>query len=370
MIDIIQLEKNLRALPSLLRKILPQALEADTFAIITSDPSEESLSSCLQVLQETQIERPSYSQLASPKSKVVAVVDRTADLAQAAEQLVAARFAFGGTSPYASDLVLVNEFIKKDFLEHVLRHSIRYMSGSGDVMANGSPKSPTLAAQKPTSRVAEVLKSLQDSKSWKLNVITQGDNGAIVELTNLSALPTKITQPIFCISSITSLEHAISLVDEDLEPPNTLLAAYHFGTPATGKYLSQFINADATFVNHVPYRLLLGPSAPSFHPLDVEKRYTTQQFTRASPAYITPPSSQLALSQVVASKDSRKAAADLLAKASQEIKEKKRADSIAIGYFEQGIFVGLGVYGIPILTCIGASLYFGVRAGLRRWAFV
>jgi aldehyde dehydrogenase (NAD+) len=264
----------------------------------------------------------------------------------------------------------VNEFIRKDFLEHVLRHSIRYLSGSEDVVANGSPKSPSLAAQKPTSRVAEASKCLQDSKSWKLNVITQGDHGAVVELTDLSALPTKVTQPLFCISSITSLEHAISLVDEDLESSNTLLAAYHFGTPTAGKYLSQYINADASFVNHIPYRLLLGPAAPSFHPTDVEKRYTTQHFTRASPAYIAPPSSQSALLQVVASKDSRKSAAELLAKASQEIKESKRAESIAIGYFEQGIFIGLGVYGIPILTCIGASLFFGVRAGLRRWAFI
>ncbi|KAH8726891.1 Aldehyde/histidinol dehydrogenase [Phaeosphaeriaceae sp. PMI808] len=366
----LKLESNLRAIPSLLRKLLPQAIEADTFAILSTAPSSESLTSCLQVLQETQSERPTHSQLASPKTKVIAVVDRTADLSLAAEQLVAARFAFGGTSPYAPDLVLVNEFIKKDFLELVLRNSIQYLSGSGDVIANGSPKSPTLAAQKNTSRVAETFKTIKDSKAWKINVITQGDNGAIVELTNLSELSSKITQPLFCISSITSLEHAINLVDEDLEPGNTLLAAYHYGTPSAGKYLAQFINADASFVNHVPYSLILGPAGPSFQPINIEQRYTTQYFTRASPAYITVPSSQYVLAKVIAGKDSRKAAVDLLAKASQEIKETKRATSIAIGYFEQGIFIGLGVYGIPLLTCIGASLFFGVRTGLRRWVYV
>ena len=365
-----QVENSLRALPSVLRTLLSKALESDTFAILTSTPSQDSLASCLQVIQETHIESPTYSQFASPKSKVIAVVDRTADLASAAEQLVAARFAFGGTSPYAPDLVLVNEFVKQEFSEHVLRHSIRYLSGSDNNVANGSPKSPTLAAQKPTSRTAETFKTLQESLSWKLNTLTQGDYGAVVELTNMSALPpSKISQPLFCISSITSLEHAISLVDEFFEPPRSLLAAYHFGTPSAGKYLSQFVNADASFVNHVPYRILLGPAAPSNHPIDVEKRYTTQHFTRASPAYIASPASQSALSQVVTSKDSRKPAADLLAKASQEIKEGKRAESIAIGYFEQGIFIGLGVYGIPILSCIGASLFFGIRAGLRRWAF-
>jgi len=313
-----------------------------------------------------QVPVPTYSQLISPAGKTIAVVDRTADLATAAEQLVAARFAFRGTSPYAPDLVLVNEFIKKDFLELALKQSIRYLSGSDDVAANGSAKS---SSQKPASRGADAFKALQDSKSWKLRVITQGDHGAVVELANLSSLPPKVTQPLFCISAITSLEHAISLVEEDLEPSQTLSAAYHFGTPASGKYLSQFINSDASFINHVPYRLLLGPAAPSFQHIDIEARYTPLHFTRASPAYISPSTTQAPMEKVVAGKDTRKAVADLLAKASQEIKENKRAESIAIGYFEQGIFIGLGVYGIPLLSCIGATLFFGIRAGLRRWVF-
>jgi aldehyde dehydrogenase (NAD+) len=363
-----QLENNLRALPSLLRKLLLESIEADTLAILSSTPSADSLAKCLQVLQETQINTPTYSQLVSPQSKVIAVVDRTSDLASAAAQLVAARFAFGGTSPYAPDLVLVNEFIKKEFLEHALKQSIRYLSGSDDVVGNGSTKSPT-SSQKSTSRVADAFKSLKESKSWKLKIITQGDGGAVIELTNLSALPPKVTQPLFCISSITSLEHAISLVDDDLASSETLAAAYHFGAPATGKYLSQFINADASFTNHIPYRLLLGPTAPSFQQIDINKRYSAQHLTRVSPAYISPPSSQSVMDKVMAGKDTRKAAADLLSNASQEIKEKKRAESIAIGYFEQGIFLGLGVYGIPLLSCIGASLFFGIRAGLRRWVF-
>ncbi|CAN9297901.1 unnamed protein product [Alternaria alternata] len=352
--------------PSLLRKLLIEALESDTFTVISSDPSSDSLSSCVQVFQEKQISPPTYSQLVSPRNKIIAIVDRTADLASAAEQLVTARFAFGGTSPYAPDVVLVNEFIKKDFLEHVLKHSLRFLAGSSGI-SNGSTNA---REQKKSSRVAETFQGLTDSKSWKLNVITQGDNGAIVELSNLSSLPAKSQQPVFSVSAITSLEHAISLVEEDLDPQESLLAAYHFGTPSTGKYLSQYVNADTSFTNNIPFRLLLGPAAPSCQPIDVEKRYIAQHFTRISPAYIATPSSQATLSKVLSGKESKKAATELLSKASQEIKEKKRAESIAIGYFEQGIFIGLGVYGIPILTCIGATLFFGVRAGLRRWAFI
>jgi aldehyde dehydrogenase (NAD+) len=351
----------------LLRKLLPQAIENDSFAVLSKTPSSDTLSACLQVLQETNTDVPTYSQLRSPRNKVIAVVDRTADLALAAEQLVAARFAFGGTSPYAPDLVLVNEFVKKEFLEHALNQSIRYLSGSDEITANGSTSSPRHTAQKPASGIAEAFKTLQDSKSWKLSVITKGDNGAVVEMFNLSSLPPKVTQPLLCVSAITSLEHAISLVDDDAQ---TLLSAYHFGIPSSGKYLSQFINADVSFVNHVPYRILLGPAAPSFHQIDIEKRYTPQNFMRASPAYIVPSPAQVSMQKVLVGKDVKKAAADQLAKASQEINEKSRAESIAIGYFEQGIFIGLGVYGIPILTCIGASIFFGVRAGLRRWVFV
>ena len=209
-------------------------------------------------------------------------------------------------------------------------------------------------------------------------MVTQGSNGAIVDLSSLSVLPTKANTAIFAVSAITSLEHAISLIDDaqektpeafDAVAGSELLAGYYFGTPATGKYLAQFIQADLSVVNHVPYHLLLGPAAPAYHAVDVEARYTKDQFTRVSPALIKP-SGPHALASVLSGKDSRRAAAEALSKATQEIKEKKRADSIAIGYFEQGILIGLGLYGIPLLACIGTGLFFGVRAGLRRFSFI
>ncbi|KAF2856661.1 ALDH-like protein [Plenodomus tracheiphilus IPT5] len=364
---VLKLESNLRALPSLVPKLLSEALESDTFAIISTEPGHDVVSSHFQVLQETHRTKQQrmvveHSKLVSPGSRTIAIVDRTADLALAAEQLVTARFAFGGSSPYAPDIILVNEYIKKEFVEHILKHSIRFLAGSND-LANGSTK------PKKTSNIASSLKPLQESKSWRLNTITQGDTGAIIELTNLSTLPPKSAQPILALSSITSLEHAISLVDEDLDTQETLLAAYHFGTPSAGKYLSQFIAADVSFINHIPTRLLLGPAAPSHHPIDLNNRYTTLQFTRAAPAYITAPSSQSSLANLITGKESRKAAAELLAQATQEIKEKKRAEWIAIGYFEQGILIGLSLVGIPLLTGVGTALFFGVRAGLRRWGF-
>jgi len=301
--------------------------------------------------------------LVSPGSKVIAIVDRTADLALAAEQLVTARFAFGGSSPYAPDVVLVNEFAKKDLVQHVLAHSIRFLAGPSGV-ANSASK---VRDQNKASSTTSTLKNLQDSNSWRLHTITQGDTGAIIELSDLSTLPPKIHQPVFALSATTSLEHAISLIDEDLNPQQTLLAAYHFGTPSTAKYLSQFIPADASFANHIPVRLLLGPAAPASHPLDPEKRYTTLQFTRASPAYIAPhPASQALPTTALTAKESRRAAEELLAHAAQEIKEGKRAEYIASGYFEKGIVIGVSVVGIPLLAGVAVSLFYA----LRRWGVV
>lgn len=364
-----QLDNNLRTLPSVLRTILSQALESDTFAFVSSAPSEEALKTCLQVLQETQVQQPSYTQLVSPHNKVIAIVDRTADLVSAAEHLVTARFAFGGSSPYAPDLVFVNEYVKKEFLEQVLKFTIPHLASSDEVVPNGSPKSSTLGGQKGF-RTSEALKSLESSKSWRSNVVTQGSNGAIVDLSDVSAVPAKAGQPILAVSAITSLEHAISLIDEDADSASGLLAGYYFGTPSAGKYLSQFIRADVSLVNHIPYRLLLGPAAPAFHTVDIDARYTKAQFTDASPAFAVPANSHAALVKVLSGKESRKAAAEALTKATQEIKEKKRAEWIAIGYFEQGIIIGLGLYGVPLLTCIGAGLYFGARAGLKRFSFI
>ncbi|KAF3046231.1 hypothetical protein E8E11_004767 [Didymella keratinophila] len=367
----LKLDNNLRALPLLVRTLLSQALEADTFALISSTPSQDALATCLQVLQETHVQQPTYTQLASPQSKAIAIVDRTADLVSAAEQLVTARFALGGSSPYAPDLVFVNEYVKKDFLEHVLNFAIPYLASSEESISNSALKSPTSGGQKLGSKTTtEALKSVESNSSWRTSVVTQGSKGAIVDLSSLSALPAKSSSPLFAVSAITSLEHAISLIDEDSESASGLLAGYYFGTPSAGKYLSQFVKADASFVNHVPYRLLLGPAAPAHHAIDVNARYTKAQLTRPSPAFITAASSNAALVKVLGGKDARKASAEALSKSTQEIKEKKRAERIAIGYFEQGILIGLGLYGVPLLTCIGTGLFFGVRAGLRRFSFI
>lgn len=62
----------------------------------------------------------------------MAIVDRSADLDAAARAITTARFSFGGSSPYAPDLVLVNEFVKKEFFEACSRYaSLSFAGQSG-----------------------------------------------------------------------------------------------------------------------------------------------------------------------------------------------------------------------------------------------
>ena len=61
--------------------------------------------------------------LSSSGGRAIAVVDRTADIEFAAKSITTARFSFGGTSPYAPDLVLVNEFVKQEFFEACSRYA-------------------------------------------------------------------------------------------------------------------------------------------------------------------------------------------------------------------------------------------------------
>lgn len=187
------------------------------------------------------------------------------------------------------------------------------------------------------------------------------------------------TSPVLAVVSITSLEHAISIIDSlrapDVEPereqgaeytsqpqPPPLVAAYYFGTPDVGRYLSTSITASVSFVNHIPPPLLLGPLAPVGKVVDVQMRYTTTHLSTPAPVFINPGPSSSTLLQVSGAE-----ADALLADAERELREEKRPEGIGRGFFEQGIVIGLGVYGVPLLAVVGGAVVWGVRSGWRRW---
>jgi aldehyde dehydrogenase (NAD+) len=125
--------------------------------------------------------------LTSSRGSVVGIVDRTANLEEAAEALLTARFGFGGKSPYVPDIVLVNEFIKKDFLNALVRKSIDFMTerSSNGVLDDKNP------AVRRIQNPAIDLSALTN-----LTIITSNSSGTIAEITDrylsspLTQLPT------------------------------------------------------------------------------------------------------------------------------------------------------------------------------------
>lgn len=110
---------------------------------------------------------------------MIAIVDRTANLEEAAEALLTARFSFNGTSPYAPDVVLVNEFVKKDFLNAVIQKSIDFMTGRiGDGVVD--EKNSNDRRKQATNDISGIE---------GVNVVTSGSNGTVAEISDRRVEP-------------------------------------------------------------------------------------------------------------------------------------------------------------------------------------
>lgn len=247
------------------------------------------------------------------------MIDRTADVKLAARELVAARFAFGGSSPYAPDLVLVNEFVKQEFLQAVREESHK-------LGANG--KEDAKGKRGAASRVSGAVEALKKADS-RLQVIVQEASTTVVELTTRRAemLEVKTDAPILTVHAVKSLDDAIDFIGSAEGPA---LAAYHFGNPQVGKYLAQFVDARVSFVNQIPRELLIGPAHPASYAVEPSARYTVEMFTLARPAFIQAAKSSDEIAAVLAS-TSQSAAQKLLEQALAPLVAMKRKPGGGVG---------------------------------------
>jgi len=203
----------MRQTPVLLKRVLKATLDADTFDIITGKVDEAELGyTCLHVLQNGSTDSPKENQLVSPaKARVVAVVERDANLEEAAKALVTARFSFDGRSPYAPDVVLVNEWVKKDFLNAAVQQSIRYLTE-----ASGSENGHVLE-RRPARAKAEAVTSMleQVKKDGGARIVTSGANGAVLDVDRRSSafLGQKIDCPCLTVHAVSSMDDAIDLAN-------------------------------------------------------------------------------------------------------------------------------------------------------------
>ncbi|KAJ9665635.1 hypothetical protein H2201_004327 [Coniosporium apollinis] len=354
---ILELEQTPRDLPSLLRKLLGAALDVDTFEIAPSRAADpEFRAQCIEVLQEGSQDVPKYTQLVSPsQARVVAVVDRTANLEEAAKALVTARFSFGGKSPYAPDVVLVNEFAKKEFMTAVVKESIDFLTTENGSVEKGGVR------RKPQGK--KLLDEVRDSDLAR--IVTSGANGAIldVEKRDSDILQRKINECCLAVHSVKSLDDAIDFANRN----GDLLASYTFATPAAAKYLSQFLHSYVSFVNHVPMEMLVGPAAPLNHPVSPSTRYPASLFAVPRPQYVTP-SPRSALIKQTLPNASSVALTQLLEEARADLPiDKKRPERVAVGFFEQGIITGLSFVLVSTLAGLGTLGYFGTRMVRTRF---
>ncbi|KAL1894201.1 hypothetical protein Sste5346_005987 [Sporothrix stenoceras] len=166
---LVVIEQTLKVLPAVLQKLLQRSLDPDTLEIVQSQVEDTAfLSTCVQVIQTGTPRISNSTTLHSPRdAPVIGVVDRTADVEKAARDLVTARFSFGGRSPYAPDVVLVNEHVKTSFLNAAMRHSIRYLTEENVPLSGRMRKT-----EKKTSAASTQVDGIQ--------VITSGSNGEIL----------------------------------------------------------------------------------------------------------------------------------------------------------------------------------------------
>lgn len=128
MFDHLQLETTLRSVDAFFKNDF-KVYDRDAFVITTSKVYHAAfLDKCLIVDQMASQVTGSHTLKQHQDRLAVAVVDRSANLSKAAGAIARSKTAFGGTSPFAVDVVLVNEWIRKDFiaeLEGQLSHELQ-----------------------------------------------------------------------------------------------------------------------------------------------------------------------------------------------------------------------------------------------------
>ncbi|GKZ29206.1 hypothetical protein AbraIFM66950_003645 [Aspergillus brasiliensis] len=351
---ILELTKNTMALPGVFKKILPQTLDADTFAISEERPDTAFLNRTHIIAQSDSIS-PSNNSLSSPSSaRTVAIVDRTANVSAAAEALVSARFAFGGRSTYSPDVVLVQEFAMKEFVEAIIQRSSKYLAGQ-----NGDARQAAVNPRRTSSGASFLDAAFKDASA---RVIVSGSEWGVVEVHDRKSplLQKKVSEKVLVLHPVTSLDDAIDFSTS----MGTLAATYAFSTPAAAKYLTQFIDSYTSWINHVPIDMLIGPAYPINQPPSRETRYSTPSLQVPRPQFVSETSNTALVREIVTSYASK--SNDALREALVPLPAIGQHNGFAVGFFEQGIITG-GL--ITLFTFVASISTMGIYgyAAVKKW---
>ncbi|KAL3422098.1 Aldehyde dehydrogenase family 3 member B1 [Phlyctema vagabunda] len=320
---LLELKAAQSPLDELLSSILSALLDQETFFVSTTTLKIDDIASVNYVVDQT-------ASTASGSSRTVALIDRSADLDQAAKSIVAARLFSNGASPYAPYLVLVNDFVSEAFRQSCFKYAKTLRADQ----VRGQPKN-------------ELPQYIQEAKSeGQIKTHSSVPGFTIIEIKDPSFEPLKSKLNGPYITTLTSSGLVSSVSSLRNEP--TFLATYIFSSPKAAKFLSEQIASHVSYINQIPSRLLVGPASLPAHPHQLHPRYTTEMFSQPRPQVIE---------QV---KDSE---------ISTEIKDLRptgQRPGHAVGFFEQGIFLGLGITAFVILPSLGYGIF---RIGREAWRF-
>lgn len=165
--------QSLRRVPRIVLDIVCDALDSDIFCVTTKPTTAADIGHPhVRVAQESSEDNQGTRRQLSPPSStpVIALVERDAHLDEAAKSLVVARFSRGGRAPYAPDIIFVNEWVKKPFLEAVIRQKVAMTSTEASFrVKRAQPRGPVYAKEVEEGDVV---------------VISSGTGGSIVEVCN------------------------------------------------------------------------------------------------------------------------------------------------------------------------------------------
>ncbi|KAJ4120086.1 hypothetical protein NW768_010369 [Fusarium equiseti] len=342
---IVQSENSLRETPKLVLNLIQSSLDRDIFTISTQPITPEDLDTPHILVSQNGSNGPILRNhlVSDPKAPVVAFVERDADIASAAQALVSARFSLQGKAPYAPDVVLVNEWVKKDLLRALVQQTTEILAA------------PT------KGRVVKTGLSREAEKDDSVHVVLSGSNGVILDVQNRSSklLKQKVEETTLIVHSVTSMDDAID-ASRDV---GSLAAAYVFTTPSMAKYTCQFLDTAVSYVNQIPTQLLYSPIAPAGSPPQANTNaiYTENLFSRPKPKYLSKSSTDEKLTSILATST----AADLRrleVEATRRLPEmKRRLKGTQLGFFEQGIVTSVVFVLTTLVSGTGLLGYYGIR---------
>ncbi|KAK8067053.1 hypothetical protein PG997_013800 [Apiospora hydei] len=359
---IVELQDTLLQVDSVLRKLLPAALDINTFCLTKTIADSSILETALLVDQTSASSSANTSlttqMLSSTTKRTVAIVDRTADIQAAAKAITNARFSFGGTSPYAPDLVLVNEFVKQDFFEACSKYA---------TLAFARESSARKVSGNQSEETRKAVKDAEDRKQ----VSSFGSNYfKLIDILDRSTplMDMKISGRYLPIATCSGLVDAI--FTQQFENP--LLAGYFFADPASAKYLAHHLPCHVSCLNQIPVQLLVGPAAPTAHDADYLYRYSKGMFSVARPQYVEPLPEAFTKAAGLLARDSKNkiTPSAIRALAVKPLKPTGQPKNEQLGFFEAGFLTMASITLFGILPIVGYTTWITSRKAIEfalRW---